>query len=273
MTSSPAPAAASQEPVATRLGQQRLGGDADEALHEQRRGGQQAARVLPRPRRSRPAAAAARPSTRPATRRARARPSRARRRRTGTTSGASAPGATTASSRATSTATSLGARRRTEPTAPRGTPVAEQRPAPVDEHEIDVLAVGELGQVPAGVGRGEAPPRAPARRARAARARTRSHLARDASASWKRSVCSPPRTAAPRGGSMRRAMISSRGGSEVASGSASASSCASAASVCGATRIDCSGIGIGVIAAVSVARAIELGLDRLAEARCPDPGG
>ena len=45
--------------------------------------------------------------------------------------------------------------------------------------------------------------------------------------------------------------MSSRGGSEVASGTATASSWASAASVCGATRIDCSGIVIGVMAAVS----------------------
>ena len=63
----------------------------------------------------------------------------------------------------------------------------------------------------------------------------------DASVSSLFSVWRPPLNAAPRGGLTSRARISSRGGTEAASGSASDRSCARALGVWGATRIEDSG--------------------------------
>ena len=146
------------------------------------------------------------------------------------------PGETRAPSRATSTATSHGASRRTAPTPSRGTPSPSsgRRPSmstrPTSSlwasRARSLLVSAEVKAIPrVGMPLSSSPTRA------------RSICSR-ACCSRYSSVCSPPRMAVPRGGRTSRAMMSSRGGSVRASGTASASSWLSAAACWGATRIE-----------------------------------
>ncbi len=159
----------------------------------------------------------------------------------GTSTGASAPHRMAWSSRATSTATSQGAFSRTAPTLPRGTPRPSSGRRPSMRIRSTASSWARRTRSWPGSVEVKATARAgtPRRRRSARAART----AAEAALSARRSVWSPPRTAAPRGGSSSRARISSRGGWERARGSASATSAGRAASVCGATSTERSGMG------------------------------
>ena len=107
-----------------------------------------------------------------------------------------------ASSRATSTATSQGASLEHRADLAARHALAEQRPAAVDQQQVDLLALGEPDQVGARVGRDE---RHGARRDALARSARRAppRTSRGASRSSRFSVCRPPRDA--RSGAPRRA--------------------------------------------------------------------
>ena len=161
----------------------------------------------------------------------------------GTSTGLSGPGSTTPCSRATSTATSAGDSRSRAPTSPRGHAHAEQRTTPVHEHEVDLLGRRELDQVLPRPRRGQ---RHRARRHTALQQvepRLRGRVGGVGRATAARSAGRRARRRCAAGA--HAGEMSSRGGSDWASGSARARSCASAASVCGATRIECSGTGTG----------------------------
>ena len=120
--------------------------------------------------------------------------------------------------------------------------LAEQRPAPVHQHQGDLVRAAPAGRGRRPGRRTRTRPRAPRCRVRSARAARRPPPRSPPAAAGSRSGGrrGPPRRAAA---ARACARISSRGGSERASGSASASSCGNAPSDCGATRIDSLGHG------------------------------
>ena len=271
ITSSPAPAARLDDALAPALGDDRLGRDAGVLLHEQAGVAEQARTRLA-------LLGLARRAEQLQRRAGRRRDPRAQLERRPVVLGAAerhdhaALGARQRPARprlATSTATSHAASLQHRADVAARDALAEQRAAAVDQQQVDLLGSSPAATRSApGSAETNATPRAATPWSISSMPRQVDLARRLARAAGSRSAARRV-AAARRGGRTSRARISSRGGSERASGSRERAAAArSAVSVCGATRIDCSGTATsGNSALERLPRLLELLLDRRAVAR------